>query len=103
MKAIADNRAVGGDGAAMLSKYGVSSDGTGIDIDFILDEKGREFCGEFIRWFDLKRTGKLIERVKAHNADALNIKDFHVVRPIPQSQIDAVTNKTEFTQNPGYN
>ncbi|MBN2174862.1 MAG: RagB/SusD family nutrient uptake outer membrane protein, partial [Bacteroidales bacterium] len=103
LKAIADNRAVGGDGAAMLSKYGVTSDGTGIDLDFILDEKGREFCGEYIRWFDLKRTDKLIERVKAHNPDAANIKDFHVVRPIPQSQIDAVTNKTEFTQNPGYN
>jgi hypothetical protein len=30
------------------------------------------------------------------------VKDFHVNRPIPQKQIDAVTNKTEFTQNQGY-
>jgi len=30
------------------------------------------------------------------------IKDFHVVRPIPQKQIDAVTNKDEFAQNIGY-
>lgn len=30
------------------------------------------------------------------------ILDFHTVRPIPQKQIDAVTNKSEFVQNPGY-
>src|SRR5690606_19208182 len=38
-----------------------------ITLDFILDERAREFAGEQIRWFDLKRTGKLLERVKAHN------------------------------------
>ena len=32
------------------------------DIDVILDERARELCGEQQRWFDLKRTGKLIER-----------------------------------------
>jgi hypothetical protein len=73
-----------------------------ITLDFILDEKAREFAGEQIRWFDLKRTGTLISRVKAHNPDAASIQSFHLVRPIPQSQIDAVTNKGEFTQNPGY-
>lgn len=103
LEEIANNRAVGGDGATMLSAYGALSDGTGIDIDFILDEKGREFCGEFIRWFDLKRTGKLVERTRLHNPDAASIQDFHVLRPIPQAEIDAITNKTEFTQNPGYN
>jgi len=102
--AMANTRAVGGDGEAMLNSYGVTSDGSGIDIDFILDEKGREFCGEFIRWFDLKRTGKLVERVRLHNPDAAaNIEDYHVVRPIPQSELDAIKNKDEFTQNPGYN
>lgn len=74
-----------------------------LDLDMILDERGREFAGEQLRWFDLKRTGKLIERVRAFNPDGgPNIQDFHVVRPIPQAQLDAVTNKDEFKQNEGY-
>ena len=74
-----------------------------INLDFILDERARELAGEQLRWFDLKRTGKLLERVKLYNvAAAPNIQDYHTVRPIPQKQIDAVTNKTEFVQNPGY-
>lgn len=71
-------------------------------LDFILDERAREFAGEQIRWFDLKRTGKLLERVKAYNPNALNIKDFNLVKPIPRTQIDAVSNKDEFSQNTGY-
>lgn len=72
-------------------------------IDLILDERAREFAGEQIRWFDLKRTGKLIERVQNFNPDAAaNIRPFHMVRPIPQAQLDAVSNKDEFTQNDGY-
>ncbi|MGF7214674.1 hypothetical protein GGR92_000814 [Spirosoma lacussanchae] len=75
-----------------------------LSIDFILDERDRELAGEMFRWFDLKRTGKLIERVKAYNPDGgPNIKDFHVLRPIPQDQIDRTTNgATAFPQNPGY-
>ncbi|WP_442590266.1 RagB/SusD family nutrient uptake outer membrane protein [Pedobacter sp. AW31-3R] len=73
-----------------------------ITIDFILDERAREFAGEQMRWFDLKRTGKLLERVKAHNPNAATIQEFHTVRPIPRAQMDAITNKEEFKQNPGY-
>jgi hypothetical protein len=74
-----------------------------VTLDFILDERAREFAGEQMRWFDLKRTGKLVERVKKYNPDAAPyIQDFHVNRPIPQAQLDAVTNKTEFKQNTGY-
>ena len=75
-----------------------------VTLDFILDERAREFAGEQLRWFDLKRTGKLVDRVKALNPDAVPyIKATHLVRPIPQGQIDAISNKDEFKQNDGYN
>lgn len=76
-----------------------------ITLDFILDERTRELCGESMRWPDLAVRGKLLERVKAYNPDgAGNIQDFHVLRPIPQSQFDNVTDpdKAQY-QNPGYN
>lgn len=74
-----------------------------VSLDFILDERAREFAGEQLRWFDLKRTGKLVERVKKLNPDAASfIQPYHIVRPIPQSQLDAVTNRNEFVQNEGY-
>jgi hypothetical protein len=75
-----------------------------MNLDFILDERTRELCGESIRWPDLARRGKLLERVKAYNPDgAPNIKEFHVLRPIPRSQLEntAVDNKQQY-QNPGY-
>ncbi len=76
---------------------------TDVDIDFILDERARELCGEGFRWYDLKRTGKLIERVQAYNSlGGPNIKPMHLVRPIPQTQIDRVTNPGDFPQNEGY-
>jgi starch-binding outer membrane protein, SusD/RagB family len=74
-----------------------------LTLDFILDERALELGGEMFRWPDLKRTGKLIERVKLYNPAArANIKEMHLVRPIPTQMIDRVTNKEEFKQNPGY-
>ncbi|SEP39977.1 RagB/SusD family nutrient uptake outer membrane protein [Mucilaginibacter sp. OK283] len=74
-----------------------------ITLDFILDERSRELCGELVRWLDLARTGKLLERVKLHNTDGKsNIKPFHVLRPIPQTQIDATITGTPYPQNPGW-
>lgn len=73
-----------------------------VDINTILDERALELVGEYQRWFDLKRTGKLIERVKKYNAQASgNIDAHHLLRPIPQAQMDAVVGDG-FPQNPGY-
>lgn len=75
-----------------------------VTLATILDERAIELCGEQQRWFDLKRTRTLVDRVKAYNAQGKsNVRDIHYVRPIPQSQLDAVTNRDEFLQNAGYN
>ncbi len=74
-----------------------------ISVDLILDERARELFGEFDRWFDLKRTGKLIERAKKYNfwTKAKGAPtDNHYLRPLPQSEIDR--SSPSITQNPGY-
>ena len=82
---------------------------TSVDLNFILEERAREFVGENIRWFDLKRTKKLKQQL-VHNVRAYPNFDEskHYLRPIPAAQINAVSNRTEteeeggFWQNPGY-
>ncbi|MBA4198111.1 MAG: RagB/SusD family nutrient uptake outer membrane protein [Chitinophaga sp.] len=75
-----------------------------LSLDFILDERSRELCGQMVRYFDLARTGQLANRIILHNTDAqLNfVTPKHLLRPIPQSQIDAVTTGTPYPQNPGW-
>lgn len=79
----------------------------GFDIDYILDERGRELLGEYKRWFDLKRTGRLVERASAHNrlVEEDNFEgnngELKILRPIPQDALDLNQNK-EFPQNPAY-
>jgi len=78
------------------------------DIDYILDERARELLGEYHRWFDLKRTGKLVERASAHHylIDEANFVGagghLKILRPIPQAALDLNRNKN-FPQNPAYN
>jgi hypothetical protein len=85
------------------------------DINTILNERAIELCGEQMRWFDLKRTGKLYEYVEKYNAQcSTNIKadeasKHYLYRPIPDAQIETVTNYTTeqnsttgFWQNAGY-
>ena len=74
-----------------------------LTIDFILDESARELAGETERWCDLKRTGKLIERARAHNYWVTyynEMNENHLVRPIPQSEVDL--SGGSLIQNPGY-
>lgn len=79
-----------------------------VTIETILDERAIELCGEQQRWFDLKRTRTLVKRVKDYNAQAsAQVNENHLLRPIPQSELDAVLNfsttkGTGFWQNEGY-
>lgn len=74
-----------------------------VTLDFILDERSREFFGEWQRWLDLVRTRSLVRRVKTWNPEAAPyVQDFNMLRPIPQTQIDRVVDGPKFPQNTGY-
>ncbi|MBQ9357330.1 MAG: RagB/SusD family nutrient uptake outer membrane protein [Prevotella sp.] len=65
-----------------------------VNINTILDERAIELCGEQQRWFDLKRTHTLVQRVQTYNGQgAANISAKHYYRPIPEAEMIAVTNE----------
>lgn len=75
-----------------------------VTIETILKERAIELCGEYQRWFDLKRTHTLIDHVKKYNAQASgNIALKHYYRPIPLSELESVTNRGDaaVTQDAG--
>ena len=88
-----------------------------ITIDYILDERSREFWGEGYRWFDLVRTQKWAERATTYHiaGSGYTDKDLekftrdipkgYYLRPIPQGQLDGMMMSTEEKaayQNPAY-
>lgn len=87
-----------------------------IDINYILDERSREFYGEGYRWFDLVRTQKWNEYADSyvicggkgdHNPQTYSrtIEAFHYLRPIPQGQLDGMEmteEEKDAYKNPGY-
>ena len=88
-----------------------------ITIDFILDERSREFWGEGYRWFDLVRTQTWAKRAGTYRiaGSGYTDKDLetfkrdipagYYIRPIPQGQLDGMEMTPEEKkayQNPAY-
>ncbi len=99
-----------------------------IDINYILEERSREYFGEGLRWFDLVRTQKLIEFAGTYEIGSgtndgapigtmsttgshtkqtytRKIQDIHYLRPIPTGQLNALEMsdaERKTYQNPGY-
>ena len=108
-----DDKAVSVDKSAEM----VAATPATITIDFILDERSREFWGEGYRWFDLVRTQKWGERAGTYRIAGAGYTDKdlqtvkrdipagYYIRPIPQGQLDGMEmtkeEKTEY-QNPAY-
>ena len=108
-----DNVTVSVDNSAAM----VAATPTTITIDYILDERSREFWGEGYRWFDLVRTQEWEHRAKTYKiagkgAGDITLETFtrtipagHYLRPIPQGQLDGMEMSDEEKvnyQNPAY-
>lgn len=97
-------------GAAMIAATPAS-----IDINYILEERSREFFGEGYRWHDLARTQKWEEiagsyRIAAKAGDTpttvnRQLSKYLYLRPVPQGQLDRMDGDASYKaayQNPGY-
>lgn len=73
-----------------------------VNIDYILDERMREFGVEERRMLTLTRLGKLVDRVRKCNPFyAAGMKDHFNLWPIPQGEIER-NRGAVLEQNPGY-
>ncbi|MBO4849548.1 MAG: RagB/SusD family nutrient uptake outer membrane protein [Prevotella sp.] len=108
-----DNVAVSVDNSAAM----VAATPAVISIDYILDERSREFWGEGYRWYDLVRTQKWAERASTYQIAGTGYTDKdlatykrdipagYYLRPIPQGQLDGMEmsdDEKENYQNPAY-
>lgn len=78
-----------------------------VDLDFLLDERRREFIGEGMRWHDLVRSGKVVSIINQWSQEedeknAINqmTEDF-IIYPVPQAELNIHPGLYE--QNRGYN
>ena len=108
-----DNVAVSVDNSAAM----VAATPATITIDYILDERSREFWGEGYRWYDLVRTQTWADRATTYRIAGIDYTDKdlqtftrsipkeYYLRPIPQGQIDGMKMSDEEKvayQNPAY-
>ncbi len=96
-------RARDGDGGGPWVETGFPADATtGLSKDelrdAILNERAIELAGEGHRWFDLKRTGRLISTLQAQGKPVIAGK--HELFPIPQNQL--AIKGSLLTQNPSW-
>ncbi|MCF8229132.1 MAG: RagB/SusD family nutrient uptake outer membrane protein, partial [Bacteroidales bacterium] len=88
---------------ARNAQTGVLPDLSGLTQDefrkAVLAERRHEFVNEGKRWFDLVRTGNLVEYVKEAKGDKANPQEFNNLFPIPQRERN---NNPNLSQNTGY-
>lgn len=88
---------------ARNGKTGILPDVDGLDQSAfrsaVLNERRHEFVSEGQRWYDLVRTGNLVEFVKRAKGDNTNPTAFSYLFPIPQRELD---NNRNLKQNDGY-
>lgn len=81
-------------------------DAADVDIDYLLDERVRELYGEECRHIVLRRTGKLIERVRKYNNNpvrpGIGIMERNVLWPIPLNNQILLNVDNAWQNNPGY-
>lgn len=74
----------------------------------ILDERRLEFACEFLRWFDLLRTGKAMNVMNTflnridEQSGAYQMKDYQSIFAIPQDELNTNPDPKIMWQNPGY-
>jgi len=99
------------DGTRLLPNHDIATAGTQSEaLDAYLIESAKEFAGEYLRWPELRRTGKLKEFCGRYNYDIKRVGvdnafrgvdgQDKIYRPIPRTAIDI--NEAEIMQNPGY-
>lgn len=70
----------------------------------VLDERGRELCGEYDRFYDLKRTGMFKDASylqETHPDLAKYFKPEYALRPFSDTFLGSIANAADW-QNPGY-
>lgn len=105
----ADIYANGGANAAgylnkVRSRAGAATLGS-VTLQSVMDERARELCGEYVRFYDLKRVKQLNKAyLMSTNPDVGQyfLDNTHTVRPIPPAFLNTIQEGGVYYQNPNY-